>query len=224
MNKIRHLAIIMDGNGRWAKTRNKSRSYGHSKGLENLKNIIKKIVNLKIRYLTLYTFSYDNWKRSTVEIKYIFSLLDNYLNKNYLELKKKNISVKFIGEQSRLPLNIKKLINLYNNRNLKRPKLHINIAFNYSSKKELINAFKFIKKKKLSINEKTVNKTLYTKLFPDPDLLIRTGGHKRLSDFLLWQLSYTEIFFVKKLWPDFNSKDLSDILSNFKIIKRNYGK
>ena len=224
MNKIRHLAIIMDGNGRWAKTKNKSRSYGHSKGLENLKNIIKKIVNLKIRYLTLYTFSYDNWKRSTVEIKYIFSLLDNYLNKNYLELKKKNISVKFIGEQSRLPLNIKKLINLYNNRNLKRPKLHINIAFNYSSKKELINAFKFIKKKKLSINEKTVNKTLYTKLFPDPDLLIRTGGHKRLSDFLLWQLSYTEIFFVKKLWPDFNSKDLSDILSNFKIIKRNYGK
>ena len=209
MNKIRHLAIIMDGNGRWAKTKNKSRSYGHSKGLENLKNIIKKIVNLKIRYLTLYTFSYDNWKRSTVEIKYIFSLLDNYLNKNYLELKKKNISVKFIGEQSRLPLNIKKLINLYNNRNEKRPKLHINIAFNYSSKKELINAFKFIKKKKLSINEKTVNKTLYT---------------KRLSDFLLWQLSYTEIFFVKKLWPDFNSKDLSDILSNFKIIKRNYGK
>ena len=224
MNKIRHLAIIMDGNGRWAKAKNKNRSYGHSKGLENLKNIIKKIVNLKIRYLTLYTFSFDNWKRSTVEIKYIFSLLDNYLNKNYLELKKKNISVKFIGEQSRLPLNIKKLINLYNNKNEKRPKLRINIAFNYSSKKELINAFKFIKKKKLSINEKTVNKTLYTKLFPDPDLLIRTGGHKRLSDFLLWQISYTEIFFVKKLWPDFNSKDLSDILSNFKVIKRNYGK
>ena len=224
MNKIRHLAIIMDGNGRWAKAKNKSRSYGHSKGLENLKNIIKKIVNLKIKYLTLYTFSYDNWKRSAVEIKYIFSLLENYLNKNYLELKKKRISVKFIGEQSRLPLNIKKLINLYNNRDVNRPKLHINIAFNYSSKKELIKAFKFIKKKKLSINEKTVNKTLYTKLFPDPDLLIRTGGHKRLSDFLLWQISYTEIFFVKKLWPDFNSKDLSDILSNFKVIKRNYGK
>ena len=159
-----------------------------------------------------------------VEIKYIFSLLDNYLNKNYLELKKKKISVKFIGEQNRLPLKIKKLINIYNNRNEKRPKLHINIAFNYSSKKELLNAFKCIKKKKLNINEKTVNKTLYTKLFPDPDLLIRTGGHKRLSDFLLWQISYTEIFFVKKLWPDFNSKDLSNILRNFKVIKRNYGK
>ena len=224
MNKIRHLAIIMDGNGRWAKAKNKNRSYGHSKGLENLKNIIKKIVNLKIKYLTLYTFSYDNWKRSTVEIKYIFSLLDNYLNKNYLELKKKKISVKFIGEQSRLPLNIKKLINLYNNRNEKRPKLHINIAFNYSSKKELINAFKFIKKKKLNINEKTVNKTLYTKLFPDPDLLIRTGGHKRLSDFLLWQISYTEIFLLKNYGQNFNSKDLSNILSNFKVIKRNYGK
>ena len=224
MNKIRHLAIIMDGNGRWAKAKNKNRSYGHSKGLENLKNIIKKIVNLKIKYLTLYTFSYDNWKRSTVEIKYIFSLLENYLNKNYLELKKKRISVKFIGEQSRLPLNIKKLINLYNNRDENRPKLHINIAFNYSSKKELLNAFKLIKKKKLSINEKTINKTLYTKFFPDPDVLIRTGGHKRLSDFLLWQISYTEIFFVKKLWPDFNSKDLSNILGNFKVIKRNYGK
>ena len=196
MNKIRHLAIIMDGNGRWARAKNKKTALMViQKGLENLKNIIKKIVNLKIRYLTLYTFSFDNWKRSTVEIKYIFSLLDNYLNKNYLELKKKKISVKFIGEQNRLPLKIKKLINIYNNRNEKRPKLHINIAFNYSSKKELLNAFKCIKNKKLNINEKTVNKTLYTKLFPDPDLLIRTGGHKRLSDFLLWQnILYRDFF------------------------------
>ncbi len=224
MNKIRHLAIIMDGNGRWAKLKNKNRSYGHSRGLENLKSIIKKIINLKVKYLTLYTFSYDNWKRSTNEIKYIFSLLDNYLNKNYFELKKKRINVKFIGEKNRLPINIKKLINLYNSRQEKRSKLNINIAFNYSSKKELLRAIKLIKKKKLSISENNINNNLYTRLFPNPDLLIRTGGHKRLSDFLLWQISYTEIFFVRKLWPDFNSKDLSNIINNFKVIKRNYGK
>jgi len=224
MNKIRHLAIIMDGNGRWAKAKKKKRSYGHSKGLENLKTIIKKIISLKIQYLTLYTFSYDNWKRSKIEIKYIFSLLHNYLNKNYLELEKKKISIKFIGEKNRLPLKIKKLINFYNNKHQKKSKLHINIAFNYSSKRELLSSIKLIKKKRLNINEKNIDKHLYTNFFPNPDLLIRTGGHKRLSDFLLWQMSYTEIFFIKKLWPEFNSKDLTNIVNNFKVVKRNYGK
>ena len=224
MNKVRHLAIIMDGNGRWAKSKGKNRSFGHKQGLKNLDKIIKVLIKNNIKYLTLYTFSYDNWKRPKKEIKNIFLLLENYLKKNFDNLKKKNIKVNFIGEKDKLPQSIKKLITIYNNNKFNKSKLEINVAFNYSSKKEILNAIKFLCNEKKKINEVNFIKSLYTHNFPDPDLLIRTGGRKRLSDFLLWQISYTELYFIDKLWPEFNENDLVKVLKNFKLIKRNYGK
>ncbi|MAW01723.1 MAG: di-trans,poly-cis-decaprenylcistransferase [Candidatus Pelagibacter sp.] len=224
MNKVRHLAIIMDGNGRWAKSKGRTRSFGHKQGLKNLDKIIRVLIKNNIKYLTLYTFSYDNWKRPKKEITNIFILLENYLKKNFNDLKKKNINVSFIGENNKLPQSIRKLIKLYNNNKFNKSKLRINVAFNYSSKKEIMNAIRLLFREKKKINEVNFVKSLYTRNFPDPDLLIRTGGRKRLSDFLLWQISYTELYFIDKLWPEFNENDLVKVLKNFKLIKRNYGK
>ena len=224
MNKVRHLAIIMDGNGRWAKSKGRTRSFGHKQGLKNLDKIIRVLIKNNIKYLTLYTFSYDNWKRPKKEITNIFILLENYLKKNFNDLKKKNINVSFIGENNKLPQSIRKLIKIYNNNKFNKSKLRINVAFNYSSKKEIMNAIRLLFREKKKINEVNFVKSLYTRNFPDPDLLIRTGGRKRLSDFLLWQISYTELYFIDKLWPEFNENDLVKILKNFKFIKRNYGK
>ena len=224
MNKVRHLAIIMDGNGRWAKSKGRTRSFGHKQGLKNLDKIIRVLIKNNIKYLTLYTFSYDNWKRPKNEITNIFILLENYLKKNFNDLKKKNINVSFIGENNKLPQSIKKLIKIYNNNKFNKSKLRINVAFNYSSKKEIMNAIRLLFREKKKINEVNFVKSLYTRNFPDPDLLIRTGGRKRLSDFLLWQISYTELYFIDKLWPEFNENDLVKVLKNFRLIKRNYGK
>ena len=224
MNKVRHLAIIMDGNGRWAKSKGRTRSFGHKQGLKNLDKIIRVLIKNNIKYLTLYTFSYDNWKRPKKEITNIFILLENYLKKNFNDLKKKNINVSFIGENNKLPQSIRKLIKIYNNNKFNKSKLRINVAFNYSSKKEIMNAIRLLFREKKKINEVNFVKSLYTRNFPDPDLLIRTGGRKRLSDFLLWQISYTELYFIDKLWPEFNENDLVKVLKNFKLIKRNYGK
>jgi len=224
MNKVRHLAIIMDGNGRWAKSKGRTRSFGHKQGLKNLDKIIRVLIKNNIKYLTLYTFSYDNWKRPKKEITNIFILLENYLKKNFNDLKKKNINVSFVGENNKLPQSIRKLIKIYNNNKFNKSKLRINVAFNYSSKKEIMNAIRLLFREKKKINEVNFVKSLYTRNFPDPDLLIRTGGRKRLSDFLLWQISYTELYFIDKLWPEFNENDLVKVLKNFKLIKRNYGK
>ena len=224
MNKVRHLAIIMDGNGRWAKSKGRTRSFGHKQGLKNLDKIIRVLIKNNIKYLTLYTFSYDNWKRPKKEITNIFILLENYLKKNFNDLKKKNINVSFVGENNKLPQSIRKLIKIYNNNKFNKSKLRINVAFNYSSKKEIMNAIRLLCREKKKINEVNFVKSLYTRNFPDPDLLIRTGGRKRLSDFLLWQISYTELYFIDKLWPEFNENDLVKVLKNFKLIKRNYGK
>ena len=222
MNPLNHVAIIMDGNGRWGLKNKNSRNAGHKAGLDTVEKIIKESIKNKISFLTLYAFSTENWKRPKKEINYLFNLLQLFLENKLDSLNKQNIKLIILGIKN-FPKKLNKLLNNAENKTYNNSKLQINLALNYGSKSELINAFKKIRKNKESINEKNINKYLFTKDIPDPDLLIRTGDTKRLSNFLLWQLSYSEIFFEKKLWPDFNEKDFKRIIKKFKRIKRNYG-
>ena len=223
MNPIKHVAIIMDGNGRWGVKHKQSRNAGHRAGLNTVDLIINHCIKHKIKFLTLYTFSSENWKRPKNEIVFLFNLLEKFLKKKINKIIEKNIKLKFIGELNKLPPKLQKLIKLSEKKTFNKKTLQVNIALNYGSKIELINTIKKIKKKKITINEKNIDNNLYTKHLPNPDILIRTGNTHRLSNFLLWQLSYTEIFFEKKLWPDFTGKDFDKIMNKFKNIKRNFG-
>ena len=223
MNHLRHVAIIMDGNGRWGLKYKNSRNAGHKAGLKTVEKIIKETIKHKIKFLTLYAFSTENWKRPKKEINFLFNLLENFLKNRINELHKQNIKLKIIGIKNFSP-KLNKLLNLSEKKTVKNKRLQINLALNYGSKFELVNAFKYLQKNKDKINEKNLIKYLQTNNIPDPDLLIRTGNTKRLSNFLLWQLAYSEIFFVRKLWPDFRENDYIKILDNFKKIKRNFGK
>ena len=222
MNPINHVAIIMDGNGRWGLKHKNSRNAGHRAGLNTVEKIIKETIKNKISYLTLFAFSTENWKRPRKEINYLFNLLENFLIKRTEDLHKQNIKLKILGLKKFSP-KLNKLLNISEKKTSKNTKLQINLALNYGSKSELINAFKKIKKDKAIISEKNLSKNLQTKNIPDPDLLIRTGNTKRLSNFLLWQLAYSEIFFEKKLWPAFNVKDYNKIIREYRSIKRNFG-
>jgi len=222
MNLLKHVAIIMDGNGRWGLKNKKSRNAGHKEGLKTVEKIIKSSIKNKIKYLTLYAFSTENWKRPKKEINFLFDLLENFLVNRIDELHEKNIKLKIIGVKN-FSTKLNKLLNYSEKKTIKNTKLQINLALNYGSKFELINAFKSLNKNKENINEKNLSKYLQTNNIPDPDLLIRTGNTKRLSNFLLWQLAYSEIFFEKKLWPEFGEKDYNRIIKKFKNIKRNYG-
>tara|TARA_B100001063_G_scaffold191290_1_gene182293 strand:+ start:37 stop:711 length:675 start_codon:yes stop_codon:yes gene_type:complete len=222
MNPLNHVAIIMDGNGRWGLKHKSSRNEGHKAGLNTVEKIIKESIKQKINFLTLYAFSTENWNRPKKEIDYLFNLLENFLSNKIEDLHKKNIKLNIIGNKNFS----KKLNNLLNSSEKKTSKnttLQINLALNYGSKFEILNAVKKMKKSNDIINEKNLSKNLQTKNMPDPELLIRTGNTKRLSNFLLWQLAYAEIFFEKKLWPDFNEKDFIKIIKKFKKIKRNFG-
>ena len=223
MNPIKHVAIIMDGNGRWGVKHKQSRNAGHRAGLNTVDLIINHCIKHKIKFLTLYTFSSENWKRPKNEIVFLFKLLENFLKKKISKIIEKDIKLKFIGELNKLPTKLQKLIKLSEKKTFNKKTLQVNIALNYGSKIELINTIKKIKRKKITINEKNIDNNLYTKHLPNPDILIRTGNTYRLSNFLLWQLSYTEIFFEKKLWPDFKGKDFDKIMNKFKNIKRNFG-
>ena len=223
MNPIKHVAIIMDGNGRWGIQNKGSRNLGHRAGLDTIELIIEETIKQKISYLTLYTFSTENWKRPKKEIFYLFNLLENFLLTKIEKLNKNNIKLKIIGNQKKLSTNLKKLLIESEKKTSINNKLQINLALNYGSKEELLNAIKNISKKKKIITTKNIDKNLYTRGIPDPDILIRTGNTRRLSNFLLWQLAYTEIFFEKKLWPDFSAKDFKKILYKFKDLKRNFG-
>ena len=222
MNPLNHVAIIMDGNGRWGLKYRKSRNKGHREGLNTVEKIINETVKLNIKFLTLYAFSTENWKRPKNEINYLFKLLENFLQNQIEDLHKRNIKLKIIGTKS-FSRKINKLLKISEKKTYKNSRLQINLALNYGSKSELLNAFKQIKINREKINEKNVSKYLQTKNIPDPDILIRTGDTKRLSNFLLWQSAYTEIFFEKKLWPSFNEKDYLRIINNYKKIKRNFG-
>ena len=223
MSVANHVAIIMDGNGRWALQKGKSRNYGHQCGLRTIEKIVDYSIKKKISYLTLFTFSSENWKRPKKEVNFLFKLLENYFKKNLLKVIKNGIKVKIIGNKSKLASNLRKIIKLAENKTRNNKKISVQLALNYGSKQEIINSMKIVNRKKQKITIKNFEKNLYTSDFPDPDILIRTGGQGRLSNFLLWQIAYTEIFFVNKLWPDFNKNDFQKILNKFKKIKRNFG-
>jgi len=223
MNPVNHVAIIMDGNGRWGIKHKNSRNAGHRVGLNTVESIIDECLKINIKYLTLYTFSTENWKRPKKEINFLFNLLENFLTNKIGNLIKRNIKVKFIGEINNLPTKLKKIIKNSELKTSKNSSLQVNVALNYGSKSELINSMKNIRKKKIKINENNIGNNLFTKNIIDPDILIRTGNTQRLSNFMLWQLAYTEIFFEKKLWPDFKSDDFKKILNKFELIKRNFG-
>tara|TARA_Y100000590_G_scaffold222009_1_gene251292 strand:- start:7757 stop:8443 length:687 start_codon:yes stop_codon:yes gene_type:complete len=224
MNKLNHVAIIMDGNGRWGLKKNKSRNYGHLKGIKSVETAIKTSIKKRIPYLTLYTFSTENWKRPKGEVNFLFDLIRKSLKKNLRKIIKQEIKVNIIGKKKGLPKDIGKIIKFIQKKTSKNKKITLNLALNYGSKEEIINACKqLVKNKHTKINEYIFENKLYTKNIPHPDVLIRTGGTKRLSNFLLWQLAYTEIFFIDKLWPDFKENDFNKIISKFYSIKRNYG-
>ena len=223
MSVANHVAIIMDGNGRWALQKGKSRNYGHQCGLKTIEKIVDYSIKKKISYLTLFTFSSENWKRPKKEVNFLFKLLENYFKKNLLKVIRNGIKVKIVGNKLKLASNLRKIIKLAENKTRKNKKISVQLALNYGSKQEIINSMKIVNKKKQKITIKNFEKNLYTSDFPDPDILIRTGGQRRLSNFLLWQIAYTEIFFVKKMWPDFNNNDFQKILNKFKKIKRNFG-
>ena len=222
MNPIKHVAIIMDGNGRWGIKKRRSRNYGHKVGLKTVEKIIKETIRNNIKYLTLYVFSTENWKRPKKEINFLFTLLENFLKDKIDELNYQNIKLKVIGKKN-FSKKLNNILDYSENKTSKNKKLQINLALNYGSKSEIVSALNIIKSNKLKINEQNISKSLFTKNIPNPDLLIRTGNTQRLSNFLLWQIAYSEIFFEKKLWPDFNEKDYNKILNKFKKIKRNFG-
>ena len=223
MNPVKHVAIIMDGNGRWGLKHKNSRNSGHRAGLDTVEKVIEECLSERIKYLTLYTFSTENWKRPKKEIDFLFNLLQNFLIKKVDDLVNKKIKLKFIGDIKKLPPKLKKLIKISEVKTSQNFKIQVNIALNYGSKSEIVNTIKKINKKNIPINEKNIDKNLFTSNIPNPDILIRTGDTCRLSNFMLWQLAYTEIFFEKKLWPDFGRKELKKIFIKFKLLKRNFG-
>ena len=221
-----HIAIIMDGNGRWGLKKYKDRNKGHYYGLQNINKIIKDCIKINIKYITLYTFSTENWNRPKKEIDYLFFLFKYFYKKNFNKLNKNNIKIKFIGNLKNIPKDLKVIIKKIQDKTKNNDAITVIFAFNYGAKSELVNAFKNIiknKNKVNKINEDLINNNLYTKNIPDPDILIRTGGEKRLSNFLLWQLSYAELFFINKNWPDFNFFDLKKIINTFRVTKRKFG-
>ena len=219
-----HIAIIMDGNGRWGLKKYNDRNKGHFYGLQNINKVIKNCIKLHIKYLTLYTFSTENWNRPKKEIEYLFFLFKFFYQKNFNKINKNNIRIKFIGDLKNIPADLKVIIKKIQDKTKNNNRITVVFAFNYGAKSELINAFKKIHKNKNNkISEELISNNLYTKNIPDPDILVRTGGEKRLSNFLLWQLSYAELFFIEKNWPDFNFLDLKKIVNKFRGIKRRFG-
>ena len=222
MNQIKHVAIIMDGNGRWGIKHKNSRNLGHKEGIKTVEKIIKSSIKNKIKYLTLYAFSTENWKRPKKEINFLFNLLESFLINKITEFNKQNIKLKVIGKKNfseKINLLLKKSEkNTFNNK-----KLQINLALNYGAKSELVHSFNMIKKNKKNISEKNISNHLFTKNIPDPDILIRTGNTQRLSNFLLWQLAYTELVFLDVLWPDFKKRHFVESLNQYSKRVRRYG-
>ena len=220
MNKLNHVAFIMDGNGRWGRKRGKSRNFGHLKGVETVKNIVKSSINLNIPIVTFYVFSSENWKRPKKEINFLFKLIKNYFSLEIKNIINQGIKINVFGDLKKLNSDVKNSIKKSINLTKKNKKIIVNLAINYGSKNEIFNA---LKKSKEKLTIKNFEKNLYTKNLPNPDILIRTGGHKRLSNFMLWQLAYAELFFLDKLWPDFNKNDLIKVIKSYKSSKRNFG-
>ena len=220
MNNLNHVAFIMDGNGRWGIKKGKGRNFGHLQGIETVKKIVKSSIKLQIPIITFFVFSSENWRRPKKEINFLFKLIKNYFSKEIKNILKQDLRINIFGNIQKLPSEIKNTLNQTINLTKKNKRILINLAINYGSKDEILNAAGKIGKKPTI---KNFERNLYTKNIPDPDILVRTGGHKRLSNFMLWQLAYTELFFLNKLWPEFNATDLNKIIREYKKIKRNFG-
>jgi len=220
MNKVNHIAFIMDGNGRWGLKKRKGRNFGHLKGLETVKKVVINSIKLNIPIVTFYVFSSENWKRPKVEINFLFKLINQYFSKEIENVNNQGIKLNILGELNGLPITVRKNLKKCIQLTKKNKKITVNLAINYGSKKEIFHA---LKKLRAGLSLKKFEKFLYTGNMPNPDILIRTGGHKRLSNFMLWQLAYTELFFINKLWPDFKKKDYINIIKKFEKIKRNFG-
>ena len=223
MNKLSHIAFIMDGNGRWGDKKKKGRNFGHLKGVETVKKIVKASMKLNVPIVTFYVFSSENWKRPKQEITFLFKIFENFLLKRTTNLVQNGIKFNVIGNKKKISKKLQKIINDSEKKTKFNNKLQINVALNYGSKDEIITACKTLIKKNKVITEKNINNNLYTKKIPNPDILIRTGNTNRLSNFLLWQIAYTEIFFIKKFWPEFSKDDYKRILKKFRLLKRNFG-
>jgi len=222
MNKLNHAAFIMDGNGRWGLKRNKGRNFGHFNGVRTVQRVVEQSIKLKIPILTFYVFSTENWKRPKSEIIFLFNLIKSYFIKELKNVMEKGIRIKILGTKKNLSSSIKTILAETEKKTKNNKKILVNLAINYGSRNEISNTLKTLIKSK-KITERLINQNLYTQNLPDPDILVRTGGKKRLSNFMLWQLAYTELYFIDKLWPDFNSNDLIKIVKNYKKIDRNYG-
>ena len=221
MNNVNHIAFIMDGNGRWGKKRGKGRNFGHLKGVETVKKIVGESIKLKIPVITFYVFSSENWNRPRKEISFLFKLLKKYFINELKNILNQGIKINILGDQKKLNSDLRSIIKKTVMLTKKNKKIVVNLALNYGSNIEILNA---LKKTKGKLTLKRIENNLYTRNLPNPDILIRTGGYQRLSNFLLWQLAYSELFFLKKLWPDFNVKDLKNIIKKYKKIKRNFGR
>ncbi len=224
MNKLNHIAFIMDGNGRWGKRRGRNRKFGHINGVKTVQKIVKSAIKLKIPFVTFYVFSTENWKRPKSEISFLFKLVNSYFKKEIKNVTENKIKINILGKTELLPKNLKRTLKETTTKTKKNNKLVVNLALNYGSKSELVDAFNKIKKSGKTNSISQIEKNLYTKNIPNPDILVRTGGQKRLSNFMLWQLAYAELYFLEKLWPDFNEKDLKKIIKNFRSVKRNFGR
>ncbi len=220
MNKLNHVAFIMDGNGRWGKKKNKGRNFGHLKGVETVKKVVKSSIKNKIPVVTFYVFSSENWKRPKTEIRFLFNLIKSYFNKEIINVTKQGIKLNIIGDVNPLSKDLRKTLLKSVELTKKNRKILVNLAINYGSKNEILKA---ARKSQKNFSLKNFEKNLDTRNQPNPDILIRTGGHQRLSNFMLWQLAYAEFFFLKKLWPDFSPRDLRKIIQKYKNKKRNYG-
>ncbi len=224
MNKLNHVAFIMDGNGRWGMGKKKSRNFGHLKGVQTVEKIVKASLKFKIPIITFYVFSTENWKRPKTEIKFLFSLISSYFKKEIANVSKNGIKINILGKLTSLPVTTRKILSSTVKKTKKNKKLVVNLALNYGSKNEIMESVFKIVKKRTAITEKEISKNLFTGALPDPDILVRTGGQNRLSNFMLWQLAYSELYFLKKLWPDFNESDLKKIINDYKKTKRNFGR
>ena len=229
--KLQHIAIIMDGNRRWAKEKSLPSAAGHKKGVDALRKIVKACSDFGIKYLTVYAFSTENWKRTQAEVDFLMSLFSKTIVAEIPEFNKNDVKLKFIGDRKTLNKDILAVLEEGEAKTANNQTLTLQIAFNYGAKQEITNALKTIvedvqagKIQPDNITEDTVSEYLYTKNVPSPDLLIRTGGEKRISNYLLWQCAYSEIYVTDEYWPDFNEKSLADAIEEFNLRNRRFGK
>ena len=222
MNNLNHIAFIMDGNGRWGLKKKKSRNYGHLEGVKTVQKMVETSIVFKIPIISFYVFSSENWKRPRSETNYLFNLIKIYFKQEIDNIIKNEIKINISGRLNNLPSGIKKTLISAVKKTKKNKKLIVNLAINYGSKNEIIDSVKKLNLKSIKINEASIDRNLYLNQ-PFPDILIRTGGQKRLSNFMLWQLAYAEIFFLDKLWPDLSKNDLNKIIKKYHTIKRNFG-